>query len=229
MSTSKLEDQLGGVALAMIFSFMAYREAVEIADSWAGVSLIGTLAIAGKVACLAFLGLVLALTIVRHDVKSVAAGLEPRLTAIGGTFCLLLLIGFPKGSPPAAIGVLSNILIVVGASLSFWCAMRLGRSFAVAAAARQLVVSGPYAHVRHPLYAAEALTAVGVVLAHWSPAALAMLIVWGVLQYRRAGNEEKVLAAAFPDYAVYAAKVPRLIPSLRAYEAERESPRGSRA
>jgi protein-S-isoprenylcysteine O-methyltransferase Ste14 len=73
---------------------------------------------------------------------------------------------------------------------------------------------GPYALVRHPLYAAEIIGAIGLFLQYASPwTALLMVISLG-FQLQRMRNEERVLGATFPEYAAYAARTRRLIPGV---------------
>jgi hypothetical protein len=47
-----------------------------------------------------FVALVLWLTLRRIPAKSGPAGLEPRITAVAGTFALLLLVALPSGEAP---------------------------------------------------------------------------------------------------------------------------------
>jgi len=213
--TNNLEDIVGKVLLTAIFVLLASMQAhsitlvfeqMESLDFWPVV-------LAGRVAGLAFLGLVAMLTIVRHNPKNVRAGWEPRITSIAGTFCLMFLVVLPTGEPGPLVSVLSNLLIIVGTILSIWCAYYLGRSFSVMAAARKLVVHGPYAHVRHPLYAAEAVTMVGSMLSGWSIWSALLGVAWCALQYRRMQHEERILSATFPEYHEYAGSVPMIIPS----------------
>jgi protein-S-isoprenylcysteine O-methyltransferase Ste14 len=78
-----------------------------------------------------------------------------------------------------------------------------------------LVCHGPYRHVRHPMYLAVLLFAVGVTIgfdAAWRWAVLALLAV--VLHFK-ARHEERALAARYPDYAAYARRTPALLPFLR--------------
>jgi protein-S-isoprenylcysteine O-methyltransferase Ste14 len=77
----------------------------------------------------------------------------------------------------------------------------------------QVVTSGPYAYVRHPMYSGALLVSVGVPLllgSWWGLAAGALLLVAiGV----RAALEERTLKAELEGYADYATKVRyRLVP-----------------
>jgi protein-S-isoprenylcysteine O-methyltransferase Ste14 len=124
--------------------------------------------------------------------------------------------------------VTSLILIAAGWVLSACVLFWLGRAFSVMAQARGLVTTGPYAIVRHPLYLCEEITVLGVALAHLSIAAVLIVAVQWMFQLRRMANEEKVLDAAFPECAAYAARTPKILPRLlRAWRAKPVDP-GSR-
>lgn len=216
---SRLEDLAGKGLMIAIFLYLAILQAVSIAatvqlrdqiDLWQFV-------LASRVSGLIFLALVVFLTVVRHAPKNVSAGIEPRMTAIAGTFCLMFLVVLPTGTPGPGLRAFAACLMALGTVLSIWCAIYLGRSFSIMAAARQLVVRGPYSIVRHPLYAAEAVASLGAVLAGWSVWAGLLFVLWCGLQYRRMVNEERVLRATFHEYNEYARHVPMIIPTLTPY------------
>lgn len=78
----------------------------------------------------------------------------------------------------------------------------------------RLITTGPYAHVRHPLYFGLMLFAFGCALGwntpvHWASAGALALVL--DLKSRR---EERFLRARFPEYPDYAANIPRVIPRL---------------
>lgn len=80
----------------------------------------------------------------------------------------------------------------------------------------QTVIStGPYRHVRHPMYAAFLLFVAGTTLllgSRWGAAAGALL---GLMVARRAVLEERTLRDGLPGYAAYTARVRhRLIPGV---------------
>jgi protein-S-isoprenylcysteine O-methyltransferase Ste14 len=76
-----------------------------------------------------------------------------------------------------------------------------------------IVTTGPYAYVRHPMYAGAIFFILGIplLLGSWVGLGLAVVLIAG-FGYR-AVMEERTLAAQFPDYAGYAARVRyRLVP-----------------
>ncbi|MGC2400343.1 MAG: isoprenylcysteine carboxylmethyltransferase family protein [Acidobacteriaceae bacterium] len=77
----------------------------------------------------------------------------------------------------------------------------------------ELTVTGPYAYTRNPLYLGSILIAFGFAAASrsvWIALLLALLflIIYGPTIYA----EERFLKTAFPEFANYARRVPRLFP-----------------
>ncbi|HSF91886.1 MAG TPA: isoprenylcysteine carboxylmethyltransferase family protein [Paracoccaceae bacterium] len=215
---SKTEDILGKLTLVVIFSYFTAKQATSVIallntpwgfDNW-------LLVLASRSASLAFLALILVLTITRLPPTDSAAGIEPRISSIIGTFALTILVLLPTGSVGPTLLVISIVMVILGTLASVYCLYFLGRSFSIMASARALVTSGPYGIVRHPLYLAEALTVLGIIIANWSVAAVAVGAIQIAFQFRRMQNEERVLRNAFPEYEHnYAKKVPMIVPFLR--------------
>ena len=80
--------------------------------------------------------------------------------------------------------------------------------------ARELVTTGPYTLVRHPLYLAEAIASIGSVMQFLSVWTVLLLALQLMFQLRRIENEEVVLTQAFPCYAIYQRTTARLIPGI---------------
>ena len=210
----KLEDNLGKLAMLLVFGYMTGMQistVLSVIQHRAGIPL-WELSLASTVFSTIFLVLILYFTITRLPPRHSAAGLEPRITAVVGTFVMALLIILPPGEIGPELRIASTLLIIVGTILSLYCIRQLGRSFSIMATARELVTEGPYKIIRHPLYGAEVVTILGVCIGHWSPAAAVLGLVWLGLQIRRAQNEERVLRESFPEYSDYARRVPMLLP-----------------
>lgn len=96
-----------------------------------------------------------------------------------------------------------------GLLLRAWAAGHLEKN-------RQLAVSGPYAHVRNPLYVGTLIVAAGFVIAarRWELGVIFALVFIGVY-LPVIGLEEQHLRSLFPSYADYASRVPALLPRLR--------------
>jgi len=84
----------------------------------------------------------------------------------------------------------------------------------------QLATTGPYAYTRNPLYLGSLMMAAGFIIAArnmWIGVAACALFFAIYLPVIFA--EEKYLRSAFPEYAQYAAHVPRLFPRPAPYRA----------
>ena len=165
-------------------------------------------------AVLPFFALAAWLALVRMRPIGKAQGLRPRLSALAGSFLLLSVVLFPRHDLSTGLNLLSAGLIVLGHLLAVYALAWLGRSFSIMAEARRLVTGGPYALVRHPLYVAEAIAAIGLFLQYASPWVALVMVASLAFQLQRMRNEEQILRATFPEYAAYAARTRRLIPGV---------------
>jgi protein-S-isoprenylcysteine O-methyltransferase Ste14 len=134
------------------------------------------------------------------------------LLAFGGTFSPVLLR--PDGAHPQWGLSTGLALQLVGVLLALWSLATLGRSFGFAAADRGLVSRGPYAVVRHPVYAAYVLLLAGYLFQSISLRnALVALLVIGC-DVGRIRAEERVLAQN-PAYPAYRLRVRwRMLPGV---------------
>jgi protein-S-isoprenylcysteine O-methyltransferase Ste14 len=116
----------------------------------------------------------------------------------------LLAPGWPDALqwPLKAVAVL---LLAGGALVLVLAGRALGSGltpFPHPAEGAELVESGPYAVVRHPVYSGGILVAVGVSLA-LSPWALVPAAALGVFWAAKATVEERLLGERYPAYAAY--------------------------
>jgi protein-S-isoprenylcysteine O-methyltransferase Ste14 len=143
-----------------------------------------------------------------------AAGLRPRVIAMAGTFSITGMVLLPRANLAPGSAMVSFLLICAGYAFACFALRHLGRSLSVMAEARRLVTTGPYAHIRHPLYTGEALASLGLLIQYLSPLAVLLWVIHISLQWRRMRYEEGVLGDAFPEYSGYADRVARLIPGV---------------
>lgn len=112
-------------------------------------------------------------------------------------------------------GPVSISLQLLGLALMLWARLTFGlRSFHYAANPTQggLVTRGPYRYVRNPIYAAAWLIIWTGVAVHWSPMNGLLAAVVAVTLLVRIACEERLLRAAYPEYAEYSRKTARLVP-----------------
>jgi len=114
------------------------------------------------------------------------------------------------GRHPVAIAVqIGAVLLMISARLTFG-----RRSFHATANPTEggLVQTGPYAYIRHPIYAAAIYIAWAGALDHfsWKTVACAVLVTAG--GFIRMFLEERLLVARYPEYGSYMARVSRVIP-----------------
>ena len=84
-----------------------------------------------------------------------------------------------------------------------------------------LIISGPFAYVRNPLYVGNILLYVGIGLMSWALfpyLQITALFVFSIQYYFIVLEEERYLIDEFNDYAEYCKEVPRFIPRLTAYK-----------
>ena len=76
-----------------------------------------------------------------------------------------------------------------------------------------LATSGPYSYTRNPLYLGSILIAVGFAIAARSVWVWIVLVIFFVAVYVPViRSEEAFLRSQFPDFGLYAQRVPRLLP-----------------
>ncbi len=148
-----------------------------------------------------------------HRDRSSDAGMALQFAALFGVFYFFV----PLREPllPWAIAVMG-----AGVALLWWSIHHLGRQWrlqAVATDDHELIRTGPYAYVRHPLYVAFFAAMLGWAMAKTGLlASAAAVLVFAVGTEIRVRAEDAVLAAAFPrEFPAYRASVAAYFPGLR--------------
>jgi protein-S-isoprenylcysteine O-methyltransferase Ste14 len=170
--------------------------------------------IAMRLSTIGFLLLIAAAVVLRTRPSNKANGLEPRISALAGTFMMYSIALFPRPELSTLLEFASTVLILIGSVGAVVTLSQLGRSFSVMAEARQLVTSGSYRFVRHPLYLTEEIATIGLFIQFASVWTVLLLAVHIAFQLRRIHNEETILTEYFPEYASYAQITARLIPGI---------------
>jgi protein-S-isoprenylcysteine O-methyltransferase Ste14 len=152
------------------------------------------------------------LLITRRTPELRSYGALPRVVAICGTFLGNSFLYLRAVQLTLAVQALADILIIAGTIGAIVAASRLGDSFSLMPEARKLVTTGPYAVIRHPLYLAEMVGILGLVLQFEQPWALFLGAAVFGLQFWRTVFEERILTQAYPHYATYRARTWRFLP-----------------
>ncbi len=108
-------------------------------------------------------------------------------------------------------------LMAAGLALLLWSHRAMGLAFSVSAAPTpgcSLVTSGPYAWVRHPIYLALVMKAVGGILATANLVVAAVSVIMLVGIAVRIPFEERKLRESFgAEWDAYASRTPALFPA----------------
>jgi protein-S-isoprenylcysteine O-methyltransferase Ste14 len=152
--------------------------------------------------------------------ESVRGGWRTRLTGVSAVG-VFLIAGVLRGGGPAAhnviLAAIGALLFACGIALAVWARLHLGRNWGMPTTQRaqpELVTSGPYGFVRHPIYSGLLMAMLGTALVN----NLLGLIVVAVLVayfYYCGIVEERNLTATFPKaYPQYKSSTKMLIPFL---------------
>jgi protein-S-isoprenylcysteine O-methyltransferase Ste14 len=144
--------------------------------------------------------------LLRRPARVVSRRLDDWLLAFAGTFAGVLFR--PDGDHPAWGFWSGTALQLVGVSIAVAGLLTLGRSFGFAAADRGVVTRGPYAIVRHPMYAAYLFLQSGYLLQAISLRNAAVLLFGTLANAGRALAEERLLTSN-REYLAYARTVRR--------------------
>jgi protein-S-isoprenylcysteine O-methyltransferase Ste14 len=118
-----------------------------------------------------------------------------------------------------ALRVLGVVTVGAAGALALWGIRAMGRNLASGAEVRpdtEIVTSGPFGLVRHPMYLSILLMWLGGALALLNGVLAVGFLVFVPAFELRARLEEEMLSRHFGDaYAAYSKRVPRLMPRFR--------------
>ncbi len=118
-------------------------------------------------------------------------------------------------TPPAFLDWLGAALNLFGIAFAIWARYHLGRNWSPRPAVKEhheLVVSGPYRFVRHPIYTGLIFAAFGTALTG-TIFGLIVFVIASVVFIARIRKEEDIMLELFPEtYPAYQARTKKLIP-----------------
>lgn len=162
--------------------------------------------------CLGIFYVLLALLVMtRSPAKAHADGLLPRIAAFVGSY-LPWTISFLGKTDETLPNLASTACVLVGTIMMLVTIRHLGRSFSLVPQARSVVQTGPYRWIKHPLYAAEEIVVLGVVLQYLAPVTVIVLVLHICIQVCRILYEEDLLRRTCPEYSSYEASRWRVVP-----------------
>jgi protein-S-isoprenylcysteine O-methyltransferase Ste14 len=169
---------------------------------------------AGTLLAVVFYGLVIWCYLRRGPARATTSSVTARVAAVVATW-IPFVIPWLHGAPPGAVrqGV-SDVLLLAGTAWAVWSLRSLGRNLSVIAQARDVADGGPYRWIRHPLYAGEIVSTLGLAIAAHSLAAMAVWLGICALQAYRAVREEQLLLAVLPGYGAYRIRTAALLPGI---------------
>jgi protein-S-isoprenylcysteine O-methyltransferase Ste14 len=210
----KLYDFATGLPLILWFGYGAVKLRPDLAaDARAWMmqpdSLLANMRVFALFAAFAFNLLLIYLIVVRTEPVRRSSGFLPRLCGFAGTFLGVGILQLKPQTLSLPWQTVAVALMFAGGLGSAIVLAWLGKSFSIMPEARNLVTGGPYGYARHPLYAMEFLTLAGTAIQFAQPWAALLALGVTVLQVLRTIFEERVLVAAYPEYAGYRARVKR--------------------
>ena len=152
--------------------------------------------------------------------ESVGSGWRGRLTGVSA-IGVFVIAGVLRGGGLAVHSVIlaavGAVLFACGIALAVWARLHLGRNWGMPMTQRaepELVTSGPYRFVRHPIYTGLLTAMLGTALVNNLLGLIVVAVLVGYFYY--SGTvEERNLAAAFPKaYPEYRSRTKMLIPFL---------------
>jgi protein-S-isoprenylcysteine O-methyltransferase Ste14 len=137
------------------------------------------------------------------------------LTALSVVILVRVLRGGSLAVHSPVLGAVGAVVFAFGIALAIWARVHLGRNWGMPMTEKaepELVRSGPYRVVRHPVYSGLLAALLGTALVT-NLIGLIIVAILGGYFYYCASVEEKTLTAAFPTaYPAYRASTKMLIP-----------------
>ena len=118
------------------------------------------------------------------------------------------------GNVTLEMAILGDVLCAAGIALAVWARLVLGRNWGMPMSHKEgaeLITTGPYAAIRHPIYSGVLLALLGTAIAGGVAWFLFFVLIGAFFVYS-ARQEEARMAALFPGYEAYRSRTRMLVP-----------------
>jgi len=110
-------------------------------------------------------------------------------------------------------------VLIAGLGFAVWARVHLGRNWSGAVTVKEgheLIRTGPYGYVRHPIYTGILTGVIGTVVCSGTLRATLGFVIIAVALTRKLRTEEALMRETFPgQYEKYCEEVPALVPFTR--------------
>src|SRR5262249_9152749 len=107
--------------------------------------------------------------VIRRPPKRVTPNPWYWLLAFVASYWLVFIIFFLQKGSPLVANWITDSLAILGLMVMLWARFSLGRNIGLVPAQRELVSTGAYAYMRHPVYTGLLITSTAFVLRAYSP------------------------------------------------------------
>lgn len=112
-------------------------------------------------------------------------------------------------------GILADLLVLVGLFIAIWARVTLGGNWSARVTLKEnheLIQSGPYRVVRHPIYSGLLLMILGTAILAGQVNSLFALVISFCVLWIKLRQEEVFLTKHLPGYSEYMARTKALVP-----------------
>jgi len=131
-------------------------------------------------------------------------------------YALIPILSFRFWSYSFMTGLTADLIVLLGLIVMIWSRKALGANWSANVTFKEnheLITSGPYKHVRHPIYSGIILIVFGAFVYSATLFMFLVFILFFIGAYYKARKEEKLLIIHFPDtYLEYKKHTKSIIP-----------------
>jgi len=129
--------------------------------------------------------------ILRRPPKRVTPNPLYWLLAFVATYWPLLTLGIIQKGQPAVSSLVSDAVAFCSLAVIVWARLSLGRNIGLVPAQREIVTSGAYRYMRHPIYTGLFLGSLGVALRAYTPRNV-LILGWGFCGFLSRASSKRI-------------------------------------